>query len=372
MRRLVALASAFASAFASAALASAAVAAPAAVHAQSGQRPEVIARVDRPAPIAAHGGRVVWSQRTAGGRAFQLMTWADGVTSAVPIAPRAIPFDVDLGPSGDGGTVAVYSRCRTEGVAGGHEVADYLGGRGCDIYRYDFATGSETKVDAVSSPRASEAWPTFHRPRLAFARVYDNKRDYPYIYVNDLNDGHGSQRMPGGQRNTCQRNRRTGRTICTDDRRSMPLDLELYGRRLAFTWRYTDFAESFAYDIRLDDVRARDGSPRRLVKQHGGGLTAIVLGWPAFASGRIFWSAACFGDPGGCPHRRMLVRSPYLGDLDPRTFDPVETVFSHDRDGDVSFLLEDPFGGGGGTECRGDPDVPGGTCELVRLAPDFA
>jgi hypothetical protein len=350
-------------------LLAAVVAVPAAARAQS--TADVIATVDRPTPIAAYDGRVVWSQRTADGRAFQLMTWAGGVTATVPIAPRRIPFDVDLGPAPDGSPVAVYSRCRTEGVAGGHEVANYLGGRGCDIYRYDFADGTESKVDAASAPRASEAWPTFWRPRLAFARVYDNKRAYPYIYVNDLSDRHGSQRMPGGQRNTCERDRRTGRTTCTDNRRSMPLDLELYGRRLAFAWRYTDFAEGFAYDVRLDDVRAHDGNPRRLARQGGGGLTEIVLGWPAFASGRIFWSAACFGDPGGCPHRRALVRTPYLGALDPQTFDPVDTVFSHDRDGELTYMLVDPFGGGGGTECRGDPDVPGGTCRLVRLAPDY-
>jgi hypothetical protein len=151
----------------------------------------------------------------------------------------------------------------------------------------------------------------------------------------------------------------------------MPLDLELYGRRLAFAWRFTDFAEGFAYDLRLDDVLARGGDPRRLAHQGGGGLTEIVLGWPGFEAGRIYWSAACFGDPGGCPGRRALVRSPYLGGTAPQTFDPRDTVFSHDRDGGSTYILRDSFGGAGGTECRGDPDVPGGTCELVRLTPDY-
>lgn len=337
--------------------------------AQAGE--EVLARVDRPTPIAAYGGRVVWSQRTPAGDAFQLMTRADGVTAAVPVPTRRVPFDVDLGPAADGSAVAVYSRCTTEGPAGGFTVANYLAGRGCDIYRYDFASGRETKVDEVSSPTASEAWPTFYRPRLAFARAYDDKRAYPYLYVNALGDAQGSVRMPGGQRNTCATNRATGRRVCTDARRSLPLDLELYGRRLAFAWRFTDFAEGFAYDLRLDDVLARDGDPRRLVHQGGGGLTEIVLGWPGFEAGRIYWSAACFGDPGGCPGRRVLVRSPYLGGIAPQTFDPRDAVFSHDRDAGSTYVLRDTFGGGG-SECRGDPDVPGGTCELVRLRPEYA
>jgi hypothetical protein len=234
-------------------------------------------------------------------------------------------------------------------------------GRGCDVYEFDFATGAERRVGAVSAPTASEAWPTIHRARIAFARLYDRKRDHPYLYVNA---GRGSKRLPGGQRKTCSRGR------CTDDRRSEPFELELYGRRLAFAWRYTDFAETFAYDLRLDDVLARDGDPRRLARAGGGGLSANRLGWPAFEAGRISWSQSCFGDPGGCAGRRAIVRSPYFGGTAPQRWNPGAFVWSHDRDGGATYLLRDTFGGGG-TECRGDPDVPGGTCELVRAVPAF-
>jgi len=331
---------------------------------------EVLAHVDRPTPIAAYGGRVAWSARTPDGRAFRLMTWSGGVVSEVPVAPRKVPFDVDLGPAPDGSVVAVYSRCATEGVAGGFESASYLAGRGCDIYRYDFAGGHESKIEEVSSPTASEVWPTYWKQRVAFARVYDNKRSYPYIYENGLGDAQGSIRMPGGQRNTCARNGRGGRTVCTDDTRSQPLELELYGRRLAFAWKYTDLAPGFAYDLRLDDVQSHDGDPRRLVHQSGGGLTEIILGWPGFEGGQIFWSASCFGDPGGCPHRRVLARSQYTGPLAPATVDPVDFVVSADRDAGFTYLVRDTFGGGG-SECRGDPDVPGGTCEVVRTQPAY-
>src|SRR5262249_28567967 len=135
----------------------------------------------------------------------------------------------------------------------------------------------------------------------------------------------------------------------------------------------TDFAEGFAYDLRLDDVQSHDGNPRRLAHQGGGGLTEIILGWPGFEGGQIYWSASCFGDPGGCPHRRMLVRSEYVPPtpLAPATFDPVAFVFSADRDAGSTYLVRDTFGGGG-SECRGDPDVPGGTCEVVRTQPPYA
>jgi len=322
---------------------------------------EVIARVDRPTPIAAHGGRVVWSARDAATDRYALMTSFQGVTTPVPVAPRRVPFDVDLGPTADGGAVAVYSPCPVDPP----NRVQMVRGQGCDIYEFDFARGTERRVPEASSPSASEAWPTFYRPRLAFARLYDNKRSYPYMYVNDLSDSRGSIRMPGGQRKACFRGR------CTDDRRSEPFGLELYGRRLAFAWRYVDFAETFAYDLRLDDVRARDGNPVRLAHVGGGGLSASSVNWPAFDAGRAYWSLACIGDPGGCARRNLLVRSAYVGDREQTTARPGAFVFSHDRDAGASYLLRDTFGSGGGTECRGDPDVPGGTCELVRTVPTF-
>ena len=331
----------------------AAACAPALLPAPAAAQDTVLARVDRPTPIAAYGGRVAWSVRDPATDRFALVT-QDG---PVPVPTRGVAFDVDLGPGPDGGVTAVYSRCRTEPP----NFVQLVRGRGCDIYTFDFAAGTERRVAAVSSPSASEAWPTIHKGRIAFARLYDNKRDYPYLYVNA---GEGSRRMPGGQRNTCSRGR------CTDNRRSEPFELELYGRRLAFSWRYTDFAEGFAYDLRLDDVQAGDGDPRRIAHAGGGGLSSVRLGWPGFEDGRLYWSQSCFGDPGGCTGRRALLRSRYTGDIDPDRAAPGGYVWSHDRDGGATYLVRDTFGGGG-TECRGDPDVPGGTCEVVRAVPAF-
>jgi hypothetical protein len=329
----------------------------------------VLARVDRPTPVAAHGDVMAWSERVPGTETFRLVVRAGGATTRPPIPTRDVPFDVDLGPGADGTTTAVYSRCAQDPPPGaGHGTTLYLTGRGCDVFTLDLARGTEARVAQVSSPTASEAWPTVWRSRIAFARAYDRRRAFPYLYVNDLSGQAASRRMPGGQRAACRR--LEGRRECTDGRRSAPAGLELHGRRLAFAWRYVGFAEGFAYDLRLDDVLAGDGAPRRLDAFGGGGLTAIVLGWPALEADRIDWSRACFGDGQGCPGRRWLLRSTYAGPQRTERFDPRDPVFGHDRAGGATVLVRDLYGTGG-TECRGDPDVPGGTCEVVRLDPAF-
>ena len=47
-------------------------------------------------------------------RAFFLTQRFNGVTSRVPVRPRSVPFDADLGPDVNGETVAAYSRCARE------------------------------------------------------------------------------------------------------------------------------------------------------------------------------------------------------------------------------------------------------------------
>src|SRR4051794_17709033 len=86
----------------------AAALAPAAVASAQAPAPTTIAGVDRVTPIAAFGGRVAWSVFDPASRTWSLVSRAGGVTQPVPVAPRRVPFDVDLGPGPDGGTVAVY------------------------------------------------------------------------------------------------------------------------------------------------------------------------------------------------------------------------------------------------------------------------
>jgi opacity protein-like surface antigen len=339
----------------------AALLAPAASHAQD----QPIATVDRPTPVASFGGRVIWSTLNQATGNWSLVTRAGGVTQTVPVAPRRVAFDADLGPGPDGGVVAVYSRCAQDPPPGsGFAPTLYNRGRGCDIWMYDFATGTERRLANASSPSATEFFPTIWRNTLAFGRVYDNKPDLPYIYTRPVNGTATSTRQPGGRRNACTRNRSTGRTACTPIEVNRPMSLELYGRRLAFTWTFNGGREGLNTEIRLDTI---GGGHTRVATQNGGGLTQVQLGWPAFEAGQLYWAQACFGDPSGCPGRFGLWR--YRITTRETTSAPAPAaMLSHDRDAGVDLLLVDTMPG---VDCMGDPPVAGGTCRLSALTPAF-
>jgi hypothetical protein len=321
-----------------------------------------IATVDRVTPVAAFEGRVLWSVRSGDGSRWSLATRSpDGVTSVVPVAPRRVPFDADLGPGPDGNVVAVYSRCATDPTAGSGGVLYGLG-RGCDLHLFDFATGRERRLANASASGASEFWPTVWRDTIAFARTYEGKRRLPYIYTRPLQGSAPSTRQPGGARNACRR--QNGRRVCSDATLSRPDGLELYGRRLAFSWRYLAFAEGLESEIRLDTI---GGGHTVAVHQSGGGLSQVTHEWPAFGSGRLFWVQRCVGDPGGCTGREALRRYSITTRRTARTAVP-DGVLVHDRDAGLSHLLIDAQPG---TDCLGDPASAGGTCTLRRLALAF-
>ena len=189
------------------------------------------------------------------------------------------------------------------------------------MYLLDVASGAELRVNGVSTGTADETWPTVWRDRIAFVRSYDNKPTLPYIYARPLAGG-SSQRLPGGSRKVCTR---TGRRLsCTDERVSRPYALDLYGSRLAFGWTYAGRSEGLDTEIRLDTL---GGGHARIAYQRGGGLTGRALGWPAFESGRVYFSTACYADTSGCvaparagalPHQQAHDRGRRRREGDPR------------------------------------------------------
>lgn len=320
-----------------------------------------VARLDRPTPIDAHAGWLAWSTRGPDNRFYLTLRNPQGQVTLAPIASRATTFDVDLGPGPDG-LVATYSRCRVEvQTPGSFLPADYDEGEDCDAYLLDIATGSERKLSGVSINNADETWPTVWRDKVAFVRSYDRKPDLPYIYVRPLAGGR-SERQPGGTRQVCTRT--GGRETCTDRRVSRPYALDLYGRRLGFGWTYAGRAEGLDTEIRLDTLR---GGHTRVAFQGGGGLTGRALNWPSFEAGRMYFSKACFADTGGCINVPELLRHRYsTGDTDGADAD--KAILGHARDGGVTWLLLDSASG---TGCRGDQEVPGGTCVLLATNPSF-
>lgn len=320
-----------------------------------------VARVDRPTPVAAHAGWLAWSARGADGLFRLTLRSPEGAVSAPAIAGRTTSFDVDLGP-GPEGLVATYSRCRVEvGTAGSFLPADYDEGAGCDAYLLNVATGAERRLAGVSTGGADETWPTVWGDRVAFVRSYDAKPTLPYLYTRPLSGG-GSTRMPGGARQVCTRS--GSRLSCTDARVSRPYALDLYGRRLAFGWTYAGRSEGLDTEVRLDTI---GGGHARIAYQRGGGLTGRALGWPAFESGRVHMSRACYADTSGCVRIPELLR--YR--ITTRTTDGADAdkaILGHERDGGVTWLLLDEASG---TDCQGDPAVPGGTCVLRAVRPSF-
>jgi hypothetical protein len=103
--------------------------------------------------VAAWESTIMWSRLDpATGRYGLLKSVDGGAPTPVAVAPRAGgPFDVDLGTSRSGSTIAVYTR---------HG----------DIYRLNVATGAETKVAKLSSPTLVERDPTIQRGEIAFIR----------------------------------------------------------------------------------------------------------------------------------------------------------------------------------------------------------
>lgn len=319
------------------------------------QEPE---RTSRPTPVAAFGDVRVWSE-VAGPRRFALTA---RVGAAAPerlrTAERSVPFDVDLGPDAEGRTVAVYSRCAREAEGSGSFLPhDYDQGAGCDLWRYDLATGTERRIAGASTAAADETWPTIWRDTVAFVRSYDAKPDLPYLYTRRA--GERSVRQPGGPRQVCAGG------SCTDRRVARPYALELAGTRLAFGWAYAGFSEGLDTEIRLDTI---GGGNRVVTHQDGGGLTGRALGWPAIEAGRVFFTRACYADASGCVGRAELGRHRISTGTTDAARGP-RAVVAHERAGGRTLALVDTASG---TDCLGDPPVPGGTCELRSLEPMFS
>jgi hypothetical protein len=176
---------------------------------------QVVATIPEATSVDAYGGLVVWSEPSPDG--YRLMAYSAGRVSRLPIAPRLGSFDADLGPAGKGRKVAVYSRCqrlRTPSSVDGH--------LGCDLYRYDFASGREAPIRRANSS-LDERFPTIWKKRIAFIRTYRPKGNsccgVTRAYWRPLN-GHG----------------RTRRLDRPPAYLPVPGDLDMRGRRVALFW----------------------------------------------------------------------------------------------------------------------------------------
>jgi hypothetical protein len=301
--------------------------------------------------IDAFAGRVVWSDYDATVDAWRLMEHVGGVTRPVPVLPRATPFDVDLGPDGSRGTFAVYSRC-TRSIPGDLP-APPLGSRlrGCDLYRYSFASGREVKLAGVST-RADETWPAVWRSRLAFVRAGNRSRS-PRVYRRS-----GRVRLPSPVIEV----RESGPEGTNVERVRLPYavdGLDLRGRTLAYAWRRVDDFDTVSFIYLATAGGALRPAARGATFGGGAAVSSRSLHVPALGPAGVDWLFVNTGDP------------EYFGSLMARMYGG--RVRRSARTKAVAFARDERSGaywidGGPGAEFDAT-DQPGGTFSLVSDDP---
>jgi hypothetical protein len=139
---------------------------------------QAVAEMARRGPVAAYAGWEAWSSYDGATGRYTLTVAVPGQPAApVGIPTSARPFDVSLGPDRDHNAVAVYRRC---------------GSSGCDIRRYNTASGHDVKLSTVSSPSYDEATPAIWGANVVFTR---RVRGCDVPYVKSLSSSAPSRRL---------------------------------------------------------------------------------------------------------------------------------------------------------------------------------
>jgi len=260
-----------------------------------------IATVANPTPVSFFGGRLAWSAFDPARNGYLLMTHAGGSTSPVPVQPRGVPFDVDLGPDEHGDTVAVYSRCGQEPA--GRGIPQWRTGRGCDIFKFSFATGRETRIASANGARSSEFLPSIWDTRIAFARVYERRKgragDRAYLYARQVLGAGSSLRLKAGPRGTgiiC-RFPPGGLPDCVDSVEVGPTALDLRGRRAAFSWNTRGgLCPATVTTVWLDSL---GGGHRQLDRACSTNLQGRGVVSPTISAGRVYYVRSLTGGDQG-------------------------------------------------------------------------
>ena len=208
-----------------------------------------------------------------------------------------MPFDVDLGPDRLGRAVAVYSRCTSEAPNGRYAVnlvAAYDTGRGCDLYRYDFATGRESRIRSTSTPGGSGSCRRSGRtgsPSRASGKQRRGKAGaLTYIYTRRLDR---PEPLPAAAR-------RAVRAVALGARRlgggkpavrrlvggPGPTALDLRQRQLAVTWGYRLPGGASGSQIQLDTL---SGATKVIARADTHRMPNVTVVFGSLAHEGLFW-----------------------------------------------------------------------------------
>ena len=247
-------------------------------------------------PLSAFGDAVAYSVRDTHGQ-FRLVFSDSEGTRPVPVPPRPQPFDVDLGPSPNGGPLLTYSRCTAYATRAAQLGEPHGPGRGCRIYVANVSSGRERLVSGTHDLGASEYRPSIWNGNLAFVRKSGSAP--PTLWIKRAN--RPARRLIVGPATTCRTE--AGRRRCARGNSEI-LSTDIRNTQVVAARRYPDLAEGPAYSILL----AQDGvKTQTLARVPGGGVSQRVVAWPAFLRSSIRFAMSCFGDPRGCPEDRFGV-----------------------------------------------------------------
>ncbi|HWT92376.1 MAG TPA: hypothetical protein VN238_05235 [Solirubrobacteraceae bacterium] len=253
-----------------------------------------LATTDAPTPVSASGSVAVFSLHDASG--FRLAVSENGAAPRVlPVAPRTVPFDADIGPDGTGGLALVYSRCAQDPDANG------AGARGCDLYRFRLKTGLEQRIASAGSAGTSEREPAISGRTIVFAQTRDGAPDAaPKVLLRDVTwqRSRASKPLPGVPTRRCGPSAVRGEQVCRTTRRRQVTSLDLSNRHVALAVAYDAGADSPDSEIRLD---TRDGRQARSIAHVSPGISGQRLIGPSLEGDRLHWARTCGGDQSGCP-----------------------------------------------------------------------
>lgn len=181
-----------------------------------------LASVSRSTDIDILGTTVVWDSYRSG-VGYRLMARYGGRTRLLPVRPRSVPFDSDLGTDRKGRVVVTYSRCRHEKV---HERTP----TGCTLHVYTFRSGGERILRRGERRGFSRVLPSMWRGRLAYATYHDPAdRQVPETHQLRVISSDGAIRRVGGG---------TRKDPAVADPDGVAARLDLRGEQVTFSWAY--------------------------------------------------------------------------------------------------------------------------------------
>jgi hypothetical protein len=287
---------------------------------------QAVAEMARQAPVAAYAGWEAWSSYDGATGRYTLMVAVPGQPAApVGIPTSARPFDVSLGPDRDHNVAAVYRRC---------------GSSGCDIRRYNTASGHDVKLSTVSSPSYDEATPAIWGANVVFTR---RVRGCDVPYVKSLSSSAPSRRL---LRSKC---------LQTD-----PGHASIRGTRIVISSVDTSGADAHGAGPKVAELRkyAATASGSQVMVSQGFGEESNFFGQVA-QDDRFAYTVRV-----GIHQANSFMRVPFTGGRpeEARAFRTLTDAFAKPA-ANSSLYVESQ--GGEETSCDGFTDIP---CRVV-LAP---